>query len=668
MTTGRKKPELLCPAGSRESLEAALEGGADAVYLGSTAFNARANARNFDAESLRNAVKLSHARGVKVYLTLNTLVYDREIPSFLDTAKDAVRAGVDALIVADIGGAEILHRVMPTLELHASTQMSGHNSLMAENLRERGFSRMVVAREISRENLKILLEKSPIETELFVHGALCVCHSGQCLFSSLVGGRSGNRGECAQPCRLPYEGKITDYPLSLKDLSLARHVPELTDMGVASFKIEGRMKPPEYVYEVAKTFRTLLDEHRGATDGEIKRLSQAFSRSGFTDGYYTLHIDRKMLGIRRDEDKTLTKQVEPFGGLTGKIPLSVSVRMTENEPIVLTLTNGERSVTVTGDIPQTAVTSPMNAESILKSLTKFGTTPYTVAKSEAVVGENLMLPVSRLNDLRRRAVAEFESLFEPPERAELPYTESTPTERRRQLKQAVLYSPEQLTDTARAYFDRIFLPLFRYDAKADGVVLPPVIFDRDIETVSIVLQNAKKAGAKYALVGNLGHLPLVHKADLVPVGDFRLNITNGESVAMLERQGIRECILSPELTVPQMRDIGGNTAVIVYGRIPLMVLEKCVGLELGGCEQCKSGKITLVDRRHVSFPVLREWEHRSVILNSLPTSMSDRQNLLDRANLNSRIYLFTTETPQEIDKIIHAFQSQTPTGEKVRRV
>ena len=233
----KRLPELLCPVGSPEALDAAIEGGADAVYLGGTAFNARIHAKNFGGDALRSAVLRAHAYGVKVYLTLNTLATDREAEAFVEAAREAVHAGVDALIVADLGGAMAIRRAMPSVELHASTQMSGHNAAMGKELEKLGFSRMVIARETSLENMRAVVQNSPIEVEVFVHGALCVSHSGQCLFSSLVGGRSGNRGECAQPCRLPFVGATERrggdrYPLSLKDLSLAAHVPTLIDCGV----------------------------------------------------------------------------------------------------------------------------------------------------------------------------------------------------------------------------------------------------------------------------------------------------------------------------------------------------------------------------------------------------------------------------------------------------
>ncbi|MBQ8911840.1 MAG: U32 family peptidase, partial [Clostridia bacterium] len=279
----RNLHELLSPAGSPEALRAALLAGAAAVSLGGTLFNARMNARNFDRPAIIKAVKDCHERGVRLYVTQNTLVVDRQMKDALEFAGFLYEAGVDALIVADLGLALEIKKRFPDFPLHASTQMSGHNVKAAEFLKELGFERMVCARELSGENIRTLCKSSPIEIEAFVHGALCVSHSGQCLFSSIVGGRSGNRGECAQPCRLPYNGK---YPLSLKDNCLAGHVKELIDMGVASLKIEGRMKSPEYVYSVVSAYRGLLDEQRDATAEEIRRLADVFSRDGFTDGYF----------------------------------------------------------------------------------------------------------------------------------------------------------------------------------------------------------------------------------------------------------------------------------------------------------------------------------------------------------------------------------------------
>ncbi len=669
-------PELLCPAGSEASLRAAIEGGADAVYLGGTQMNARIYAGNFDPTQLRAAVKLAHAYGVKVYLTLNTLVTDRELSDYLAAALDASRAGVDALIVADLGGASMIHRAIPEMELHASTQMSGHNSEMGAELKKLGFSRMVAAREISREDLHLLLRDSPIETELFVHGALCVSHSGQCLFSSLVGGRSGNRGACAQPCRLPYSYDATTkakrggdaYPLSLKDLSLATHVPELIEMGVASLKIEGRMKSPEYVYDTARIWRRLLDEKRAATGEELRHMAETFSRSGFTDGYYTKKINGSMLGIRRESDKLITREREAFAGLQRKVPLSLECVLNEGSPVTLSLTARGKRVTVTGDMPQMARTAPMTEGSVLRSLCRFGGTPYEVSEAVAKVGEGLMLPVSRLNDLRRRGVEALNEALAMPQRREEAVDAASPMGQREALLTARFYRPEQITEDARSYFDRIFLPLHHYAPIADAVILPPVIFDGKLDEIKAGLKRAKAAGAIYAMVGNLGHLTLAKDAGLIPVGDFRLNVTNCESVARWESLGVEEMILSPELTLPQMRDIGGNTAAIVYGRIPLMTLEKCVTKELADCASCRSGTVRMTDRKGVSFPVLREWEHRSVIYNSVPTSMSDRESELRRCGICNRHFIFSDETAREVDGVIRAHRQGLPVSGVVRRM
>ena len=663
-------PELLCPAGSPEALDAAIEGGADAVYLGGTAFNARMNAHNFGGDALRSAVLRAHSYGVKVYLTLNTLVNDREIPAALSAAEEAANAGVDALIVADLGLAAALHRAFPTLELHASTQASSHNSLSAEELKKMGFSRIVVARETPAADLFETVKNSPLEIEMFIHGALCVSHSGQCLFSSLVGGRSGNRGECAQPCRLPFACKKggNAYPLSLKDLSLAAHVPALIESGVASLKIEGRMKAPEYVRDTARIWRRLLDERRAATPDEMRELASIFSRGGFTDGYYKEKIDGKMLGIRSEDDKSASRTLTPFAGITRKIPLDFAVRMKENEPIALTISNKNRRISVTGDIPQVALTAPLTNEHLERNLSKLGGTPYSVGSFTVEMDDGLMLPVSRLNDLRRRAIAEWEIDLAPKKVEKLPYVAQNPQEKKTSMRSARFYSPEQITPLAREFFDRIYLPLGKETDETDGVVLPPVIFERDLKVIEPMLSTAAAKGVRYALVGNIGHIEIAKRAGLLPVGDFRLNVTNCESVCVLEEMGISSLILSPELTLPQARDIKGDTSLIVYGRIPLMTVEKCVIKEIADCDTCAKNSAILTDRRGVRFPVLREWEHRNVIYNSLPTSMADRQDGLAKAGIVSQHFIFSTETLDEVDEIIHSWKKGEALPYPVRRI
>ena len=678
--TNKKLPELLAPAGSPDALKAAIAGGADAVYFGSGDFNARINAKNFTNEELIQAIDMLHSCGRKAYITLNTLVHERELVDYLRFAEFVYKAGADALIVADIGGAEAIHRHLPGLELHASTQMSGHNLSQAELLANHGFSRMVCARELSKDNLKYLVKNSPIEIEMFTHGALCVCHSGQCLFSSLVGGRSGNRGECAQPCRLPYKNGNGEqsYPLSLKDLSLAEHINELVDCGVHSLKIEGRMKSPEYVFGVVRAFRTLLDENRNATPEELSTLAQVFSRGGFTDSYFERRISSKMLGIRSDEEKYISKtalfsseridEIKPL-----KQGITAFARIKLGEQMELALTCGDITASTQGDIPQKAINAPLSYESIKKNLSKFGSTKFELIDFDAEIDENIIVPISSLNALRREATKLLEEALNQniTERAGFDkYVPGSPNSTKTELKTARFYTSDQITENAKDYFDVIYLPLQNFGGECEGIVLPPVIFDSELLKVQKMLEKAKEKGAKYALVGNLGALNLAKKYDFEIHGDFRFNVYNNESVAKLENLGVKNIILSPELTLPQIRSIKGDVAVTVYGKIPLMLLEKCVASETNTCTDCERGQANITDRRGAPFPVLREFEHRNVIYNSNPTYMADLESDLLRAGVKNRHFIFSTESENEVDYIISCYQNHTPAKEKqkIRRI
>lgn len=674
---GRRLPELLSPAGSIESLMAAIEGGADAIYIGGVSFNARINAKNFTREEMRRGISLAHSYGTKVYIATNTLVYDRELDDFLRVAEDAYRDGADALIIADVGAAREVSKRIP-IELHASTQMSGHGASSADVLIGAGFSRMVCAREMSKEDISAFIERSPIEAEVFVHGALCVCHSGQCLFSSLVGGRSGNRGECAQPCRLPYEnngksGKCgKSYPLSLKDLCLAEHIPVLCDMGVASLKIEGRMKSPEYVRDVTSAWRKLLDCRRAANKEEMRELAEVFSRDGFTDGYFKKKINNGMLGVRTDEQKLRTRELAPFAGLTRKVGLDMSACIRAGEPVSLIVTRSDngKSATAIGDVPQAAKTAPIDESTVHKSLSKLGDTPYVLRNITVTLDAGLMLPISALNALRRSAIA---ALDEQEGREGIKEAQmSQPSERRIRTRTAVFYEPSEIPESAYEFFDIIYTPLEKYTGNTNGVLIPAVIFDYQKDNIASLLQKAKQMGAEHALVGNIGHISLVKEAGMKLHGDFRLNATNNSSVSFYEGLGFEDVILSPELTLPQIRDIGGKSFATVYGRMPLMVTEKCVNSALSDCKTCKQkeGRMWLVDRKGVSFPVFKTFEHRSIIFNSAPYYMADKQSELERANIIMQHFIFTVENKTEAESVISSYKKhQKPSDNlKIKRI
>ncbi len=674
-----KLPELLSPAGSLEAFEAAIDGGADAIYVGGASFNARANAKNFSEDELRDAIRLAHLYGVKVYQTVNIMIHGREVSDLLTAAERSAEMGVDAFIVSDLGAARLIHARLPEMPLHGSTQMSVHNTGGARLLADHGFTRVVPARELSKRDIQTLVDENPLEVEIFIHGAMCVSHSGQCLFSSLVGGRSGNRGLCAQPCRLPYdraEGRVGDkYPLSLKDMSLAAHVREIIDSGVSSLKIEGRMKSPEYVRGVTRIFRRLLDEGRDATADDIRELAELFSRGGFSDGYYTESVGRKMLGIRSEEDKQASRESERFNKITRKIPISMEIHLAEDENSKLTVSCKDKSVTVEGEITQAAINAPIGEDTVKKCMAKLGDTCFTLENIKIDLGERLMMPISQLNALRRAGIAALEDEMATAaparvENAELPKPERTPKRRR----VGRFSDPKQITEKAKEFFDLILLPLDTFDESAHGIVMPPVIFDSETARATEFLKKAVAKGAKHAVLTNLGQIEMLkeHAPNLSLIADFRFNAANDQTVGFFEEQGFESVVLSAELTLPQIRDIKGAKAVITYGRIPLMTLEKCVIKELYGdkraCEVCAASKAEMKDRRGFIFPVVREYPHRNIVLNSLPTQMSDRENELAAAGIFDRHFLFTVESPNEVDRVIEDHKlHRAPTG-KVRRI
>ena len=668
-------PELLAPAGDFECLVAAVKGGADAIYIGGKMFSARAYAKNFDIDEIERAVSYCHLHGVKLYVTMNILIYDAEMEWAVAFAKDLYRVGVDALIIADLGLIRAIREAVPDFELHASTQMSVNNSVGADLAYDIGCTRVVLARELSGKNMKDVTEKCNAETEVFLHGALCVCHSGQCLFSSMIGGRSGNRGECAQPCRLPYNnGK---YILSLSDLSLAEHVRELIDSGVASLKIEGRMKSPDYVYTVTSIYRRLLDENRNSNKKENEKLVRAFSRGGFTDGYFTGDTFRKMTGVRTEEDKRITESEEKgeFTFERTRVKARVSMRLGVPAEMTLSGVDIDREVTVYGGCPDVARNAPLTPDSVKERLAKMGNTFLSLVPEDIdlTLDDGINMSPSLINQLRRDAAERFEDFTRELTVTEKGEKSSTPPAifgENAVKRTAIFFDTDtlaRLDGYTGSYFDAVFAPLNKYSecvGKANGVYIPPVIMEHELTRVKEMLTDAKEGGAIYALIGNLAHLTLANEAGLIGIGDFRLNVTNAFAREAWRDMGLYDVTVSPELTARQARDVGGRA--IVYGRIPLMLTERCFMKENFGCENC--GKCTLVDRKGVKFPMIREFEHRNLIFNSAFTYMGDKHGEI--AGIDEQHFIFTTERADEVKAVVEAFKSkkQFPLNGQFRRM
>lgn len=667
-----KKIELLAPAGSLESLLAAVHSGADAVYFGYGELNARRNAKNFDEQSLGEASRICKERGVKMHMTVNTMVYDREYDQVLKTLEIACRYGIDALIVQDLGVAALVREAAPEMPMHASTQLTVHNVSGAWQAKELGFSRVVLAREMSREEIAAVTAQVPIETEVFVHGALCMCVSGQCYMSSVIGERSGNRGLCAQPCRLPFSsGRKGDsgYALSLKDLSLADRVQELARMGVSSFKIEGRMKRPEYVAAAVSQFRQAL---LGA-QADMDLMAAVFSRSGFTQGYFDGRLGLDMFGTRQKEDVLAGQKVlKSLSDLASKdvprVGVDFSFSMQQDQPVVLTANDREgHTVSAQGEVPQTALKAPTNEELVRRSLEKTGGTFYYLNSLETELGEGLICPASQLNALRRQALEQlteqrgqivpigFESVARQSKRGR---SSAAVPALRAQIRQI-----SQLTDSLAASCEQMILPLdevLRHAAELDksllpkiAVSLPRVVFGDDAAQLTERLNECRRMGIEHLSVGNLGGVYLGRQLGFTLHGEFGLNIANEGCLQEYEKLGLVDCLLSFELSLSRAKAIGGllPRGLLIYGRLPLMVTRNCP-IRLSGCRDCK-GFGTLTDRKKEVFEVRCSGRKYSEIFNSRPVYLADRMEEL--SGFDYGLLYFTSEGPKQVDRILREY-------------
>jgi len=676
--------ELLAPAGSAEAVTAAVQSGADAVYLGYGDFNARRNAKNFSREEFEAAVAYCHLRGVKVYLTLNTLLTDRELPKAAQVAAHAARVGVDAILIQDFGVLRMLNQVAPGVPVHGSTQLTVHNLDGVMRCAELGMSRVVLSRELSREAIGEICLRSPIEIEVFGHGALCMCYSGQCFFSSVIGGRSGNRGLCAQPCRMKYgwQDKADEYPLSLKDASLAGHLEELRKLGVKCLKLEGRMKRPEYVSVVTRIYSGAIREGREPTPQELEELKLAFSRQGFTDGYFQGKTGPEMFGIREEtaEPKELFANARALygNGEQPLVPVTFYAMVRKDEPVQVAVEDPEgRVAKAAGDVPQAAINKPLTPQVVETQLSRTGGTPFRAEKVKALVEEGLSLPLSALNALRRQVLEELTALRQlPPEREIGEYHPGVRYENRREapLYTVCLRRADQISDELlRLQPAMVYLPADQLAGHPElakkvvdagvplAVALPRIHWDREEAELRKQLDAAKELGVADALVGTLNQLGLAREYGFTLHGDFGLGVYNSQTLKELKRLGFHSATASFELKFAQIRDLSKciDTEAVLYGRLPLMIMENCIIKNRTGHCACQNQN-QLVDRTGAKFPVLKAPGCRNEIFNSKKLFLADKAADYARLGLWAGRLQFTTENAMECAQVLARYLELGP--------
>lgn len=682
----KPQPELLAPAGSPAAVTAAVRAGADAVYLGTKEFNARRGADNFDDAALEAAIRHCRLHGVRVHITLNTLVSDAELSQAKDVIRHVCALGADVLILQDLGLAALAKQCAPDLARHASTQMSVQTKAGLALLKALGYSRAVLPRELTKAEIADLRASTDLELELFIHGALCMCVSGQCLMSAMLGSRSGNRGLCAQPCRLPFSADESErYDLSLKDLSLMDRLEELAGLGVDSFKIEGRMKRPEYVAAAVTNARAALSGKRDAAAAEALRA--VFSRQGFTSGYYDNARSKEMFGVRTREDVTaatkpvLSSLARLYEKERADVPVSFELTIRTGETPTLTATARGESVTVRGNtIPEPAREKPLTAEGLTQRLQKCGGTAFYADRVIVSLDEGLIVPASEINALRRNALETLENALSsvkpldftdiqiplhssnlernvPDRRPDTNIGGRLPRYRLRLESPAQI--PQDLSNVENLYFplecEEKLVEKVQNCPISLGVELPRGIFGREAE-VERLLKHAKENGVKIAYCPTLDAVALAKKYGFEIHGGFALHCFNSLSAAVLEGLGVKSLTLSPELTLAQASAIETTLprGLIAYGRLPLMLTRNCPIRNVTDCRTCGRSRF-LTDRKGVHFPVRCRFGCAE-ILNAYPIWLADRQREL--RNMDFLTFYFTDESRAAVDAVLDAYRKE----------
>ena len=674
------KIEILAPVGNEEMLRAAVFSGADAVYLGFSGFNARTSANNFDADTLKDAVRFCHARGVAVHVALNTTVYGGELPALEAAIRAVAASGADAVICQDLAVATLIGRIAPQLPRHGSTQMSVHSLQGALELKELGFTRVVLARELSLPEVEHITKHCGIETECFVHGALCMCVSGQCYMSAFLGGRSGNRGSCAGPCRLPFEANSLPegkpgrlHHLSLKDNSVIDQLDRLQALGVASAKIEGRLRTPEYV--AAAVSACLAGREGRAYDRDL--LKNAFSRSGFTSGYLDGKIDGTMFGVRSEADAEQTKKTLPmlrelYRRERSRVPVRMKLEIEEGgEKLTVMDADGNKAFAYGDAEPQPARTDP--TESLHRSLAKTGGTPFAASAEDIMVemdGGPWFVPGSAVNELRREALDALLKKREvlrpwPTTDEHVPALPLRTLPSRRTLR-ARFENWEQVPERALDGIEYLILPIAQADRvprewRAKTLLeLPRVMFGRLEEDTARRIAATQDAGFAGYEVSNIAHLRLCR--GLPMSGSFGLNITNQLAAQFYADNGLGSMLILPEVKDSDISTIAPThdgrpvpTGVLVYGHMPLMVTRACPLQNIHDCAHCdKTGVLT--DRKAKKFPVRCGLGVRT-IYNPVPIYMGDKPGAL---TVDYGVAYFTLESREEAAQILDMIRTHAP--------
>ena len=674
------KIEILAPVGNEEMLRAAVFSGADAVYLGFSGFNARTSANNFNADTLKDAVTFCHARGVAVHVALNTTVYGGELPALEQAIRAVAASGADAVICQDLAVATLIGKIAPQLPRHGSTQMSVHSLQGALELKELGFTRVVLARELSMPEVEHITKHCGIETECFVHGALCMCVSGQCYMSAFLGGRSGNRGSCAGPCRLPFEANALPegkpgrlHHLSLKDNSVIDKLDKLQALGVASAKIEGRLRTPEYV--AAAVSACLAGREGRAYDRDL--LKNAFSRSGFTSGYLDGKIDGTMFGVRSEADAEQTKKTLPmlrelYRRERSRVPVKMKLEIEEGgEKLTVTDADGSKAFAYGDAEPQPARTDP--TESLHRSLAKTGGTPFAVEDQDIAVemdGGPWFIPGSAVNELRREALDALLKKREvlrpwPTTDEHVPALPLRTLPSRRTLR-ARFENWEQVPERALDGIEYLILPIAQADRvprewRAKTLLeLPRVMFGKLEEDTARRIAATQDTGFAGYEVSNIAHLRLCR--GLPMSGSFGLNITNQLAAQFYADNGLGSILILPEVKDSDISTIAPThngrpvpTGVLVYGHMPLMITRACPLQNIHDCAHCdKTGVLT--DRKAKKFPVRCGLGVRT-IYNPVPIYMGDKPGAL---TVDYGVAYFTLESREEAAKILEMIRTHAP--------